>query len=102
MWSKALLAVTPAALFIAGPAPAHADETCTALASADTADPYKACVAKTNARCVGTGGVFTETHVTCTYPDGGRDECVQHYVYVVFSHGPLADMACTYVPPGAP
>lgn len=102
MWIKALLAAAPAALFLAAPAQvAHADGACTALANVNTADAWKACVAKTNARCGRTGGFFTESHVTCIYSDGGRDDCVLHYDYALVGAGPLADMACTYFPPGA-
>lgn len=97
MWSKALLAVTPAALFIAAPAPVHAGGECTALAP--DVDAYNQCMAKANVRCVGGGptGVIQGGYVTCTYPDGGRDECVAHYAFL---SGQLADAACTYIPPG--
>lgn len=98
MWSKALLAVAPAALFIAAPAPAHADGACTALAP--DADAYGDCMFKMNVHCKATGDAWFNPTSTCTYPDGGRDECVMHFV--PFSGGRVADSACTYVPPGTP
>jgi len=97
MWSKTLLIVALAALFIAAPAPAHADETCTALAN--DVDAYNACTSKVNSHCVGTGGFFSGVHATCTYPDGGRDDCIGHMS--PFSTQ-ITDFTCTYFPPGAP
>lgn len=100
LWSKALLAVAPAALFIAAPAPAHADGACTALANDADVDAYKACRIKMNLHCEYAGGFYTEVHATCAYPDGGRDDCVEHLV--PFSGGRSTGIACTYVPPGEP
>ncbi|BBY35565.1 hypothetical protein MMIN_36260 [Mycolicibacter minnesotensis] len=99
-WSKALLAVAPAALFIAAPAPAHADGACTALANEVAA--YNACMNKMNMHCAYTGGFYVEVHSTCTYADGGRDECVQHLVPFSFGGVEVTDSTCTYVPPGVP
>ncbi|WP_409429378.1 hypothetical protein [Mycobacterium sp. SMC-11] len=101
MWNKALLAVAPAALFIAAPAPVHADETCTALANVETLDAYNQCMVKMNVRCQSRrGNVFLEAFVTCKYPDGGRDECIEHFG--ALADGRVDDLACTYFPPGAP
>lgn len=100
MWSKALLAVAPAALFIAAPVPAHADGACTALAN--DSDAYNICVNKMNVHCVYTGGFYPTGNSTCTYPDGGRDNCVYHFTLSLFDAGQIADQNCTYVPPGAP
>ncbi len=44
MWSKFLLIVAPTALFIAAPAPVHADGACTALAN--DVDAYNACLGR--------------------------------------------------------
>ncbi|ULP48030.1 hypothetical protein [Mycolicibacter virginiensis] len=97
MWNKALLAAVPAALFLAAPAPVvHADGACTAFANANDVDAYQECTRKMNVRCK-SQGVFLEHSVTCTYPDGGRDECIEHVVYG--GAGRLADAACAYVPP---
>jgi len=98
MWSKALLIAAPAALFIAAPAPAHADETCTALAN--DVDAYNQCMVKMNVHCKATGGFELIKTATCTYPDGGRDECTVHFA--LFGQGIPVDTTCTYVPPGAP
>ena len=96
VWIKALLAALLAALFIAAPAPVHADGACTALAY--DVDAYQECAHKMNVRCK-SRGVFLEHSVTCAYPDGGRDECIEHFVYG--GAGRLADAACTYLPPGS-
>ena len=98
MWIKALLAVAPAALFLAAPAPVvHADGACTALGS--DYEAYNECIFKKNVYCTGrpTGYVMGAS-LTCTYPGGGRDECVVHHAYL--GHGRVADSACTYFPPG--
>lgn len=97
MWIKALLTVVPAALFIAAPAPVvHADGACTALGP----DAYKDCRIRMNLHCESRLVAYTVAHVTCTYPDGGRDECEQHIV--PFSpNTETASLACTYVPRGA-
>ncbi len=98
MWIKALLAVAPAALYIAGPAPVYADGACTALAN--NVDAYTACVNKMNVPCERRPSDFWRTHnLTCTYPNGGRDDCVLHFV--PFSIGQVSDFTCTYVPPGS-
>lgn len=93
MWIKALLAVVPAALFIAAPAPVvHADGACTALGS--DYDAYNECISKKNVYCTGSPrGYVMGTNLTCTYPDGGRDECV---VQRWNSYS-----ACTYFAPGS-
>lgn len=99
MWFKTLLAIAPAALFLATPAPfAHAGGECTNLAN--DVDGYNQCMIKMNVRCVGGGptGAIQGGYVTCTYPDGGRDECVAHYAFL--SGQQLADATCTYIPPG--
>ena len=55
MWIKALLAVVPAALFLAAPAPVvHADGACTALAN--DFDAYKACTKKMDVGLTPFGG----------------------------------------------
>lgn len=101
-WSKALFAVAPAALFIAAPAPAHAGGECTALANVDNGDGYNACRTKMGVRCAYSGGFYTEVHHTCTYPDGGRDECIEHTLSPLAGRGVVTvDFSCTYVPPGS-
>jgi len=97
---KALLAVAPTALFIAAPAPVvHADGACTALAGGD-GSAYDECIFKEHVYCKGRpeGLYATTIFSTCKYADGGRDECVVHLV--PFSGGKVADLTCTYVPPG--
>lgn len=101
MWIRALLAVAPAASFIAAPALVHADGACTALANPDDIDAYNECVIRENVYCkashTGMGGYF---HVTCKYTDGGRDECDERIL--PFSGGRMEYANCTYAPPGAP
>lgn len=63
------------------PAPAHASTTCTQFYTPAEITQWKPCIQRNNASCrqitagilggIGGGG----GHVTCTYPDGGRDEC---------------------------
>lgn len=80
-----------AALLTAPPARAG---TCTNLAG-DTA-AFNACIHQTRAHCAGAGGAYLWSHVICTYPDGGRDDCT-------VTHGlNLAETGatCTYQPPG--
>ncbi|ULP48031.1 hypothetical protein [Mycolicibacter virginiensis] len=99
MWIKALLVAAPAALFIAAPAVVvHADGACTALGS--DYEAYNACISKMNVHCVGgPRGFIPGVNLTCTYSDGGRDECVVHFAFL--GGGRAADSACTYVPPGS-
>ena len=100
MWIKALLALAPAALFIATPAPARADGACTALANPDDIDAYNECVFRANAYCKGRStGFYVDFHVTCKYPDGGRDECDERLRPL--SGGRFDFINCTYVPPGS-
>ncbi len=98
VWIKALLAAAPAALFIAAPAPVvHADGACTALAH--DYDGYNACAFKANAYCVGRpAGILPTVPFTCTYSDGGRDDC---FVSFEFYGHRAVDSACTYIPPGS-
>jgi|GEM_PF-1584860 len=101
LWSNALLAVAPVALFIAAPAPVHAGGECTALANVNNGAGYNACRTKMGVRCANSGGFVTEYHHTCTYPDGGRDECIEHTLPPMLSLGvQTVDFSCTYVPPG--
>jgi hypothetical protein len=80
--------VLPAVLLTAGSmlfaTPAHASPTCTALGnSSDPATRYKYmdCTREQGAFChwLGAGGygglLGGSTNMTCTYPDGGHDEC---------------------------
>lgn len=97
MWIKALLAVAPAALFIAAPAPVHADGACTALAS--DYDAFNECIAKANAHCWATGNAWTNPTIACAYPDGGRDDCI--WRLVPFGGGRTSGSTCTYVPAGS-
>jgi hypothetical protein len=99
MWLKALLAVAPAALFVAAPAPVvHADGACTSLGS--DYEAYNACIQKMNVQCVGAPrGFIPGVNLTCTYSDGGRDECVVHFAFL--GGGRAADSSCTYTPPGS-
>ncbi|WP_133164938.1 hypothetical protein [Mycolicibacter virginiensis] len=96
MWIKMLLAVSPAALFLAAPAPVvHADGACTALGS--DYEAYNACISKMNVHCVGgPRGFIPGVNLTCTYSDGGRDECVVHFAFL--GGGRVADSSCTYIP----
>ncbi len=98
MWFRALLAIAPAVLFLATPAPVvHADGACTPFGN--DSEAYNACLDKLGIRCKSTGGVIYIQNVTCPYPDGGRDECVIHIA--PFSQGRQIDSAsCTYIPPG--
>lgn len=97
VWSKALFALAPAALFIAAPVPAHAGGECTALAYDDGA--YTECMFKMNVHCKATGNAWLNPTVTCTYPDGGRDDCFARIV--PFGGGRTSGSTCTYVPPGS-
>lgn len=98
VWIKALLAAVPATLFLAAPAPVvHADGACTALAN--DYDAYNECVFKEHVYCKTTGDPWFNPTLTCKYSDGGRDECLMHFV--PFSGGKVADHSCTYVPAGA-
>lgn len=98
VWTKALLAAVPAALFIAAPAPVvHADGACTALAG--DYDAFTECVAKANVSCRATGNDWFNPTMACTYPDGGRDDCFVRLV--PFGGGRTSGSTCTYVPPGA-
>ena len=97
VWIKALLAAVPVALFLAAPASVHADGACTALAN--DVDVYSACTNKMNVPCAHRpGGFYPTEHLTCTYPDGGRDDCAITFGVL---GGPVADFGCTYVPPGS-
>lgn len=93
MKGAVLLAIPVVALALASPT--HADSPCTALANNESA--FNACVQTAQAHCTSGMMIYFWHHVTCTYPNGGRDECdVQH---------PLAGdetANCTYSPPGAP
>lgn len=94
LWSTALLAVAPAALFIAAPAPAHAGGECTALGPG----AYKECRITMNLRCESRQVSYLGVHATCTYPDGGRDECDET---IALFGGGTDYLACTYIPPGS-
>jgi hypothetical protein len=74
---------------------AHADGQCTALAN-DT-NAFNACMHNANEHCTAVGIMLYGTrHVSCTYPDGGRDECtVQHALT-----GQEVGASCQYFPPG--
>lgn len=95
-WSKALFAVAPAALLIAAPAPVHADGACTGLGS--DYEAYTACTTKMNVNCVGRPrGFIAGVNMTCTYSDGGRDECLVQFAFL--GGGRVDYSSCTYVPP---
>lgn len=95
-----VLAAVPATLFLAAPAPVvHAEGACTALAP--DYDAYDECIFKMHVYCKYTGGFIGIHSNTCTYSDGGRDECVTHTNPYSFSGLGVIDHTCTYFPPGA-
>jgi hypothetical protein len=102
----AAVLLTAASMLFATP-PTNAAPTCTALGSSpDPATRYRYmdCTREAGAFCHWIGGGALgglgggTTHMTCTYPDGGRDEC--DLTGVGWTN--QWSNHCDYFPPGAP
>lgn len=90
MWFKAVPAAAALVMWMVIPSPsANADGQCT---SKDNAQAHQACVANTGGQCGGIG-MFGASHMTCTYPDGSRDECDWHMTSLTTTGG-----SCTWFP----
>lgn len=79
---------------------ARADPTgpCTALASDNTSNAYTSCIKKTGGHCTTSPALYFWVHVTCTYPDNGRDECTGQINPLNIA---ASTSTCQYFPPGA-
>lgn len=90
MWLKAVPATAALGMWVVVPSPtANADGQCTAKTNAQA---HQACVANADGQCGGIG-MFGASHMTCTYPDGSRDECDWHMTSLTTTAG-----SCTWFP----
>ena len=99
IWTAVLTAMAAVLLTagsVLGAAGANAVGACTGIMNQGLVQ-YSQCATNSGAHCTSSLGNFTGGHVTCTYPDGGRDEC--DYTGTV-GFGPSSG-TCTYIPSGS-
>lgn len=77
IWTAVLTAMAAVLLTagsVLGAAGANAVGACTGIMNQGLVQ-YSQCATNSGAHCTSSLGNFAGGHVTCTYPDGGRDEC---------------------------
>jgi hypothetical protein len=94
----ALLVAAPVVVPLAWGAPeAHAAGKCTDLSTTNPT-AYQGCILNSGANCATHPGGILIIHSSCTYPDGGRDECDMHAT--PYGLGGPPTLNCQYFPPG--
>jgi hypothetical protein len=95
----AVLVAAPMSVAFTWAAPvAHATGKCTDLSTTNPT-AYQGCILNSGANCSSRISGILATHITCTYPDGGRDECDTQAT--PYGLGGPPTLNCQYIPPGA-